>query len=354
LTPEQKEYALIIRKSMDTLLFVMNDILDFTKMESGRMELEEHPFLFEACIADAVDLFRGEAAKRGLELVVDIDPEVPPFIVGDPSRLRQVLANMIGNAVKFTETGGVYLLVRQAQQTDDAYPDSFFLEFAVKDTGSGIPEGKENKLFQPFSQVDATMSRRYGGTGLGLAICKSLVQLMGGKIRFVPGDRNGALFVFTIRTSKVNPDAFDSDMALMESAVSAETVRQTGSDSAGEALIADNRPYGSWIASAQLRRLGYTPTIVDADDPEAVQQAVADSAPSVLLIVGEGIANAADIAQQAVVRGNRIAIVTNGKEKIDRAAFAESGRLVSLKPPLTLSLWKAALGSFAFQPPRDG
>jgi signal transduction histidine kinase len=354
LTPEQKEYALIIRKSMDTLLFVMNDILDFTKMESGRMELEEHPFLFEACIADAVDLFRGEAAKRGLELVVDIDPEVPPFIVGDPSRLRQVLANMIGNAVKFTETGGVYLLVRQAQQTDDAYPDSFFLEFAVKDTGSGIPEGKENKLFQPFSQVDATMSRRYGGTGLGLAICKSLVQLMGGKIRFVPGDRNGALFVFTIRTSKVNPDAFDSDIALMESAVSAETVRQTGSDSAGEALIADNRPYGSWIASAQLRRLGYTPTIVDADDPEAVQQAVADSAPSVLLVVGEGIANAADIAQQAVVRGNRIAIVTNGKEKIDRAAFAESGRLVSLKPPLTLSLWKAALGSFAFQPPRDG
>lgn len=354
LTPEQKEYALIIRKSMDTLLFVMNDILDFTKMESGRMELEEHPFLLEACIADAVDLFRGEAAKRGLELVVDIDPQVPPLIVGDPSRLRQVIANMIGNAVKFTETGGVYLLVRLAQHEEDAHPDSFLLEFAVKDTGSGIPEGKENKLFQPFSQVDATMSRRYGGTGLGLAICKSLVQLMGGTIRFVPGERNGALFVFTIRTSKVDPDAFDSDIALMESAVSAETDRHTASDSAGAALIADNRPYGSWIATAQLRRLGYAPTIVDADDPEAVRQSIAGISPSVLLVIGEAIANSADITRQAVDRGNRIVIVTNGKEKIDRTAYAGSGRIVLLHPPLTLALWKEALGRFAFQPPLDG
>ncbi|TMV45162.1 GAF domain-containing protein [Paenibacillus mesophilus] len=354
LTPEQKEYALIIRKSMDTLLFVMNDILDFTKMESGRMELEEHPFLLEACIADAVDLFRGEAAKRGLELVVDIDPEVPPFIVGDPSRLRQVIANMIGNAVKFTETGGVYLLVRLAHHEDDAQPNSLFLEFAVKDTGSGIPEGKEDKLFQPFSQVDATMSRRYGGTGLGLAICKSLVQLMGGTIRFVPGERNGALFVFTIRTSKVDPDVFDSDIAHLESAVSSETVRHIAADSAGAALIADNRPYGSWIATAQLRRLGFAPSTADTDDPEAVRRSMADSASSVLLVIGEGIANAADIARQAIDRGNRVVIVTNGKEKIDRTAYAGSGRIVLLHPPLTLALWKKALAGFTFHPPRDG
>lgn len=352
LTPEQKEYAQIIRKSMDALLVVLNDVLDFTKMETGRMELEEHPFLLEACIVDAVDLFRGEAAKRGLELIVDIDPEVPPFVVGDPTRLRQVLANMIGNAVKFTEKGGVYLLVRlakqqkgqkgQKQQGSD-HSDSFFLEFAVKDTGSGIPEGKENKLFQPFSQVDATMSRRFGGTGLGLAICKSLVQLMGGTIRFVPGgDHNGALFVFTIRTSAVHPDASDAVVAHMETAVAAETEQSADTGAAGTAIVAENRPYGSWIAAAQLRRFGYTSTILEDNDPEAVRQTMTNCDPAVLLVLGEGVAGALDIARQGAARGNRVAIVSTGGRHIERAA-AESDRIVVLHPPLSLALWRKAL-----------
>lgn len=353
LTPEQKEYAQIIRKSMDALLTVMNDILDFTKMESGRMELEEHPFLLEACISDAVDLFRGEAAKRGLELVIDIDPAVPPWISGDPSRLRQVLANMIGNAVKFTETGGIYLLVRPAAPPYDIPADSLILEFAVKDTGSGIPEGKENKLFQPFSQVDATMSRRYGGTGLGLAICKSIVQLMGGTVRYVPGQRNGALFVFTIVVGKVNPEGFDSDLAALESAVSRETERRGVPESAGPVLIADNRPYGSWIAAAQLRRLGFTPTVADTDEPDAVRQAVAECGPSVLIVLGGGIAGAPDIAREAAARGNRVAIVSNGREDIERAV-AESDRIVRLNSPLSLALWREALAGLPFQPGGNG
>ncbi|TNJ65801.1 GAF domain-containing protein [Paenibacillus hemerocallicola] len=354
LTPEQKEYAHIIRKSMDALLTVMNDILDFTKMESGRMELEEHPFLLEACISDAVDLFRGEAAKRGLELMIDIDPAVPPWISGDPSRLRQILANMIGNAVKFTETGGIYLLVRPAAAPPyDISADSFVLEFAVKDTGSGIPEGKENKLFQPFSQVDATMSRRYGGTGLGLAICKSIVQLMGGSIRYVPGERNGALFVFTIVAGKVNPESFDSDLTALEAAVSLETERRSAPDSAGAALIADNRPYGSWIASAQLRLLGFTPTVADSDEPDAVRQSVAACGPSVLIVLGGGIAGAPDIAREAAARGNRVAIVSNVREDIDRAV-AESDRIVRLNAPLSLALWRRALASLPFQPGDNG
>lgn len=353
LTPEQKEYAQIIRKSMDALLTVMNDILDFTKMESGRMELEEHPFLLEACISDAVDLFRAEAAKRGLELLIDIDSDVPPWISGDPSRLRQVLANMIGNAVKFTETGGIYLLVRPAPSSYDIPADSLVLEFAVKDTGSGIPEGKENKLFQPFSQVDATMSRRYGGTGLGLAICKSIVQLMGGSIRYVPGERNGALFVFTIVVGKVNPEGFDSDLSALEAAVSLETERRTAPEAAGAALIADNRPYGSWIAAAQLRRLGFTPAVVDTDEPDAVRQAAEGIGPSVLIVLGGRIAGAADIAREAAARGNRVAIVSSEREDIDRAV-AESDRIVRLNSPLSLALWREALAGLPFQPGDNG
>lgn len=343
LTPEQKEYAHIIRRSMDALLTVMNDILDFTKMESGRMELEDLPFLLEACVADAVGLFRGEAAKRGLELLIDIDPGIPRFIGGDPSRLRQVLANIIGNAVKFTETGGIYILVRPSAPPDDAPNDCLCLEFAVKDTGSGIPEGKENKLFQPFSQVDATMSRRYGGTGLGLAICKSLVQLMGGSIRFVPGRRNGALFVFTIRARTVLPEQLDTELSLLEAAVSSADTARAAVPRAGVALIADNRPYGSWIAAAQLRRLGYSPAIIETLEAASVRQAFAAAPSSALLVIGDGVPDALRIARQNAARGMRVAIVSDNDGSGSHAEIERNG-IIRVTPPLSLSLWKQVLG----------
>ncbi|MBD2864228.1 ATP-binding protein [Paenibacillus oceani] len=377
LQPEQQEYALIIRKSMDALLKVMNDILDFTKMESGKMELEELPFQLDACIAEAADLFRAEAAKRNLELLADIDPAVPGWIVGDPSRLRQVLANLIGNAVKFTESGGIYVLVRLAEEPADqadsaeaadvseaaatdgpasdtmdaagaAPSDTVYLEFAVKDTGIGIPQDKESRLFQPFSQLDASMSRRYGGTGLGLAICKSLVQLMGGEIRSVTEERDGALFVFTIRASRLDAGSAGGDLSLREMAASADNAAEEfAARTSGvplTAVIADTRPYRALLNAGLLRRLGYGSTILNASDPAELREAVSAQDPASLLVFGAKLPGAIPLAKELAAAGRRVVLVANrdGEAALLPAEEAAGG-LVALTKPLTLTRWKEAL-----------
>lgn len=207
LNSEQREYANMIRTSGETLLAVIRDILDYSKIESGKLELDEQPFDVRACIEETFQLFTAQLRERNLETSLQLDERIPPCIVGDEVRLRQVLINLIGNAVKFTESGGVSVTVAWKEGTArDAAPaadgHAFTLEFAVRDTGIGIDPEKVDRLFQPFSQLDASMSRKYGGTGLGLAICKNLVQLMGGDIRAEPADECGALFVFTIRTRR--------------------------------------------------------------------------------------------------------------------------------------------------------
>lgn len=194
LQDEQREYATIIRNSADALVNIINDILDFSKMESGKMELEEHPFDLKSCVQEVFGLFSGEASKKNLELTYYIEDQIPAIIFGDMGRLRQVLVNLVSNAVKFTNEGGVYLVVSLAQ----AEENRLTLEFTVKDTGIGISSKKLDRLFKPFSQLDSSMTRRYGGTGLGLAICKSLVQMMGGEIAVESIEGKGATFVFTI------------------------------------------------------------------------------------------------------------------------------------------------------------
>ncbi|RED66256.1 ATP-binding protein [Cohnella lupini] len=198
LPEEYTDMAEIIHKSGNALLSVINHILDFSKIESGKMDLEDEPFLLKHCLEETVDLFTAETRKRKLEMVVAIDPSLPLYVNGDVNRVRQILINLVGNAVKFTQKGGVYLVVNLLE--DKA--DSLLIEFIVKDTGIGIPDDKLEQMFQPFAQLDASINRRYGGTGLGLSICKSLVELMGGTIRVEPSDGPGATFIFTIRARK--------------------------------------------------------------------------------------------------------------------------------------------------------
>lgn len=192
LNAEQKELTEIIRTSGDALLAVINDILDFSKIESGKMELEEEPFSLKSCITETFDLFI--AQKCNLDMKYYIDPLLPDYFLGDITRLRQILINLIGNAVKFTTSGGVYLLVNLCSKNDE----NLEIEFIVKDTGIGIPAGRKDQLFEPFSQLDSSMSRKYGGTGLGLAICKTLVELMDGSIELVITEEPGATFRFTV------------------------------------------------------------------------------------------------------------------------------------------------------------
>jgi PAS domain S-box-containing protein len=193
LTPEQSDFTEIIRNSGDTLLGLINDILDFSKIESGKLELEIIPFDLVACIEETLDLFAAPADQKGLNLVYSLEPDVPRTIVGDPTRLRQVLTNLVGNAVKFTVQGEIVVTVTSEPEDDD-----HILHFAVRDSGIGISTEGITRLFQSFSQVDTSTTRRYGGTGLGLAISRRLSQLMGGELWVESEVGIGSTFHFTL------------------------------------------------------------------------------------------------------------------------------------------------------------
>ena len=199
LTPEQREFVETIRISGDTLLTVINDILDFSKIESGKMELEEQPFELKSCIEDVFDLLATRALEKRIDLLYLVDPQVPPYIVGDVTRLRQILVNLVNNALKFTEKGEICVSVTRNAEESRSGPVE--LRFAVKDTGIGIPADKIATLFKPFSQVDSSTTRKYGGTGLGLAICAKLAELMGGRIWVESVAGRGSTFLFTIMTT---------------------------------------------------------------------------------------------------------------------------------------------------------
>ena len=203
LTPEQRDYAETVRTSGEALLTIINDILDFSKIEAGRMELESQPFDVRDCIESALDLVAAKAREKSLELAYLIDAPTPAMLVGDVTRLRQILINLLGNALKFTEKGEVVVSVELAGSESRDETMVYTLHFAVKDTGLGIPPDRMSRLFQSFSQVDASTTRKYGGTGLGLAISKRLSELMGGTMWVesagVPGA--GSTFHFTIQAA---------------------------------------------------------------------------------------------------------------------------------------------------------
>ncbi len=196
LTGEQKEFVSTIRSSGDALLAIINDILDFSKIEAGRLELEKAPFNVYQCVEEALDLVAGPAANKNLDLAYFLEPHVPVLLIGDITRLRQILVNLLGNAVKFTEKGEVTVMGNGRYLENGRYE----LHFSVKDTGIGIPKDRMDRLFRSFSQVDPSTTRKYGGTGLGLAICRSLTQLMGGKIWVESEMGAGSTFHFTIQT----------------------------------------------------------------------------------------------------------------------------------------------------------
>jgi len=184
LTPEQRGYAEVIRSSGDALMAIIDDILDFSKIEAGRLDLERRPFDLRSCVESALELVAASASGKGLELAYLLDQGLPSAIVGDASRLRQILINLLNNAIKFTDTGEVVLSVdgKALRSGEEEAGRWHRLHFAVRDSGIGIPKDRQSRLFESFSQVDASTTRRYGGTGLGLAISKRLCELMGGTI----------------------------------------------------------------------------------------------------------------------------------------------------------------------------
>ncbi|MFI5297935.1 MAG: response regulator [Polyangiales bacterium] len=194
LNDEQREYATTVRRSAEALLGLINDILDFSKIEAGRLDLEVEPFDLRDCVEGALELMGPRAGEKGLDLAYQMDPDVPGAIVGDATRLRQIIVNLVGNALKFTEKGEVVVSV-SAKRVDDT---SHELHFRVRDTGIGIPKDKLGRLFQSFSQVDASTTRKYGGTGLGLAISQKFAEAMGGRMWVESEAGKGSTFQFTV------------------------------------------------------------------------------------------------------------------------------------------------------------
>ena len=248
LNPEQRDYLHTMRVSSDQLLGVISDILDFSKIESGKLDLESEPLNLQATVEEACDMAAQRAREKGLELLADFDADVPLWVLGDVTRLRQVLLNFINNAVKFTAGGQVVVsahVQRTAGSSDGNTPDSpILLEFRVQDTGIGIPLDRQAALFQSFTQVDASTTRKYGGTGLGLAICKRLATLMGGEVgvRSEPGV--GSTFWFTAALQAIAPPghvAFDDEF----SSLAGKT-----------ALLVDDTELNLRILDKQLRRWG--------------------------------------------------------------------------------------------------
>ena len=196
LTEQQQRYAQLLRTSASSLTTLINDILDFSKIEAGKLELESLDFDLPAMVEDMLEILSRKAHEKGVHLGCHFAADVPLVVAGDPDRLRQVLLNLINNAIKFTEHGQVTVRVTGQEHDEQGWR----LKFAVTDTGIGIPPQRRDRLFKSFSQVDASTTRKYGGTGLGLAIAKQLAELMGGEIGVESELGQGSTFWFTART----------------------------------------------------------------------------------------------------------------------------------------------------------
>jgi signal transduction histidine kinase len=203
LNPDQREFAEMVRNSADSLLTIINDILDFSKIEAGQMETELVPFDLRLTIEEVINMLSAKVEEKGLDLILRYAPKTPRHIIGDAGRIRQVLINLVGNAVKFTQEGRVLVGV-EWEQRDHRQP---LLRISIEDTGVGIPEDKLASIFEKFTQADSSVTRRFGGTGLGLAISKQLVELMGGEIGVKSKPGEGSTFSFTLPLAGVLPTA---------------------------------------------------------------------------------------------------------------------------------------------------
>ncbi|WP_316896324.1 response regulator [Pseudodesulfovibrio indicus] len=244
-------YLMRVMEAGNSLLSIINDILDFSKIEAHKLTLEEIDFDVRRALDAALDLHLVSAEDKGLSLKATVDDDVPPALLGDPSRLRQIIINLVGNAIKFTETGGVTVAVSMTEQPESTKPGTpLTLRFAVSDTGVGIPANKQKDIFQSFLQADDSITRKYGGTGLGLAICKLLVELMGGELGLDSAEGKGSTFFFTTRLRVGDVRAVEAEQRAAEAVFpEMEPIN---------VLLADDNPLNRELASTLLTEQGHS------------------------------------------------------------------------------------------------
>ncbi len=264
LNQDQKKYVSILEAASEALLDLINDILDLSKIEAGKLELEQIPFNLPALIEKISGIMSIRCNEKNLQLQIIIDPEVPIWLNGDPARIRQILINLIGNAIKFTRQGGITIEVKTESRNEDIIQ----IKFSVLDTGDGIPEEKFTRIFEAFSQADSSISRKYGGTGLGLSICRRLVDLMQGKIWVNSQVGSGSTFYFTAQFSPAEPP--EGEDAIQEQITTAaediNTHITVGARRPAKILLVDDTEHNRTIIQFYLQNTGHR--ITDAENGE--------------------------------------------------------------------------------------
>lgn len=270
LNPDQREFLGMIRQSATSLLSLLNDILDFSKIEAGKLELESLPFSVSESVGRTTQTLAGRAAEKGLELACRIPPDLPERLVGDPGRLRQVIVNLVGNAIKFTERGEVVVQAELESLVDDRV----VLHFSVRDTGIGIPEKKQDVIFEAFSQADTSTTRKYGGTGLGLAISSQLVRMMGGDIWLESEPGRGTTFHFT------------AEFEIAEDQPATHRFESTSLRGL-PTLVVDDNATNRLILQEMLKSWDLEPTVVDGGVAALteLQRAASDGTPYRLVVL---------------------------------------------------------------------
>jgi PAS domain S-box-containing protein len=341
IAPESRECLETVRKSADHLLTVINDILDFSKIEAGKLDIDHEEFRLRDTVGDAVGTLALRAQQQGLELACRIPPGVPDSLIGDPGRLRQVLVNLVGNAIKFTERGEVVVRVAVAEQTED----DVLLHFEVTDTGIGIQAEKLRNIFAPFTQVDGSMTRRRGGTGLGLAISRRLIEMMGGSVSVDSDPGKGSRFQFTIRCGA----------AAAGGAPAPEPARVRGLP----VLIVDDNATNRFILDEMLTGWRMRPSTAASGKSAltALRDAVAAGEPFPLVVLDadmpdmDGFAVAERIQQDSDLDGTKVLMLTSGSQPGAIARRRALGLAACLaKPVKQAELWKAIVAALSPTP----
>jgi PAS domain S-box-containing protein len=340
---EQRDYLETVKKSADALLSVINDILDFSKIEAGKLELENFPFDLRDSIGDMLNTLALRAHQKGLEVACHITPDVPDVVIGDPARLRQVLINLVGNAIKFTEKGEVVVDVQMQEATRGGpHPEPCLLHFSVRDTGIGIPADKQSLIFGAFVQVDGSTTRRYGGTGLGLAISSRLVQRMGGRIWVESVPRQGSTFHFTAR--------FAVHGAALARPSRPEPERLRGLS----VLVVDDNATNRFILVETLGQWQMRPTAVAnaADALTALEQAQRAGEPFSLVLLDahmpevDGFSLAERIRAHPDLAGATVMMLSSAGQPVDAARCQKLGLAAYLTKPIKQAdLYRAILAA---------
>jgi CheY-like chemotaxis protein len=353
LTDDQREFADTIRGSGEALLAIISDILDTSKIEAGRLELEQQPFDLRECAESSLDLVVPQAAAKRLDLACSIGDDAPAMLVGDAARFRQILVNLLANAVKFTEAGGVVLSLA-ARRLDDLRHE---VHVSVRDTGIGIPADRMDRLFRPFSQVDASTTRRYGGTGLGLAISRKLAEMMGGGIWAESVEGQGSTFHVTIVAESVGTERAKALRSLREQAIfeRAHLAEQLPL----RILLVEDNGVNRKVALHMLNRLGYRADVA-VSGVGAIEALEGQDYELVLMDLQmpemDGLEATRRIRQRWPGPGGpRIIAMTANAMRGDRELCLAAGMDDYVSKPVKLRVLEAAIRrSGGASPPRDG